>query len=187
MSSPLLFLDSGLVAVGSTNPVKVGAVKSVIGMVRPDAQILSFEVDSGVSSMPMNDRECITGARNRALGALSMVDADLGIGLEGGVNKQPEGLMLLGWVVAVHKDGRQGVGGGARLLLPEHIAQRIMNGEELGPVMDELLGQSNVKQRGGAVGALTNGIVLRKQTFEMAVAYALAPFISPGFYAGLGE
>jgi non-canonical (house-cleaning) NTP pyrophosphatase len=59
--------------------------------------------------------------------------------------------------------------------------------------MDELLGQKNVKQKGGAVGALTAGLVLRQETFAVAVAYALAPFVSPKFYGpwptadGLGE
>jgi non-canonical (house-cleaning) NTP pyrophosphatase len=59
--------------------------------------------------------------------------------------------------------------------------------------MDELVGQQNVKQKGGAVGALTAGLVLRQETFAVAVAYALAPFVSPSFYGrwslanGLGE
>lgn len=182
MTNPLQIIESSIVAVGSTNPIKVGAVRTMVERAWPMAQIRSLDADSGVSSMPMSDRECITGARTRAREALEIPGAVLGIGLEGGVNQEPEGLMLLGWVVAIDRNDRQGVGGGARLPLPGHIAQRILAGEELGPLMDELLGQSNVKQRGGAVGALTNGLVMRKQTFEMATAYALAPFVSPHFY-----
>jgi non-canonical (house-cleaning) NTP pyrophosphatase len=85
-------------------------------------------------------------------------------------------------VVAVDGQGREGVGGGARLPLPSSIARRVLAGAELGPVMDEILGQKNVKQKGGAVGALTAGLVLREDTFALAVAYALAPFVSPRFY-----
>ena len=48
--------------------------------------------------------------------------------------------------------------------------------------MAELLGQDNVKRKGGAVGALTGGLVLRQETFAIAVAYALAPFVAPRFY-----
>jgi len=138
--------------------------------------------------MPMSDAECLTGARNRALVALRTADADLGIGLEGGVNPEPAGLMLLGWVVVLDGHGREGVGGGARLPLPPVIADRVQAGEELGPVMDELLGEQNVKHKGGAVGALTGGLIPRTQAFAIAVAYALAPFVSPGFYEerGLG-
>jgi inosine/xanthosine triphosphatase len=170
------------VAVGSTNPVKVGAVRTVFERAWPGAEIFPVEVDPGVSAMPMSDGECIAGARNRAQQALQFPGVDLGVGLEGGVNQEPDGLMLLGWVVVASRDGREGVGGGARLPLPAHIAQRVLSGEELGPVMDELLGQTNVKQRGGAVGTLTNGLVLRRETFAVAVAYALAPFVSPDFY-----
>jgi len=170
------------IAVGSTNPVKIEAVRSVVERVWPEAEIIQRAVASGVPAMPMSDADCLAGARNRARAARLVEDATLGIGLEGGVNPEPAGLMLLGWVVAVDGRDREGVGGGARLPLPAPIAERVLAGAELGPVMDELLGQHNVKQKGGAVGALTAGLVLRKETFAVAVAYALAPFVSPRFY-----
>jgi inosine/xanthosine triphosphatase len=170
------------IAVGSTNPVKIEAVRSVVERVWPGAEIVQRAVASGVPAMPMNDADCLAGARNRAKAARIAEDATLGIGLEGGVNLEPAGLMLLGWVVAVDGRGGEGVGGTARLPLPAPIAERVLAGAELGPVMDELLGQHNVKQKGGAVGALTAGLVLRKETFAVAVAYALAPFVSPQFY-----
>jgi inosine/xanthosine triphosphatase len=170
------------IAIGSTNPVKIAAVRSVVHRVWPEAAVISLAVAPGVPAMPMSDADCLTGARNRARAAQAAAGATLGIGLEGGVNPEPAGLMLLGWVVAVDGHGREGVGGGARLPLPAPIAERVLAGAELGPVMDELLGQRNVKQMGGAVGALTSGLVLREETFAVAVAYALAPFVSPRFY-----
>lgn len=170
------------IAIGSTNPVKLDAVRLIVQRVWPDAELFPIAVPSGVSAMPMSDAECLAGARNRAAVARETMGAELGLGLEGGVNPEAAGLMLLGWVAAVDEDGREGVGGGARLPLPGAIAERVLAGEELGPVMDQLLGQRNVKQKGGAVGALTNGLVLRKETFAIAVAYALAPFVSARFY-----
>jgi len=134
--------------------------------------------------MPMSDAECLEGARRRAVNARLETAADLALGLEGGVNLEPAGLMLHGWVVALDKNGREGIGCSARIPLPEKIANRVLAGEELGPVMDQILGQSNVKQKGGAVGALTGGLVLRMETFAVAVAYALAPFVSPSLYQG---
>jgi inosine/xanthosine triphosphatase len=170
------------IAVGSQNPAKIEAVQLVVGRVWPDAQLLPIAVPSGVSNMPMSDRECLNGARSRAQAAIDLTQADLGIGLEGGVNPEAEGLMLLGWVAVADENGREGIASTARLPLPPAIATRILAGEELGPLMDEILNQSNVKQKGGAVGALTNGLVLRKETFAIAVAYALAPFVTPRFY-----
>lgn len=173
-----------LIAIGSTNPVKIEAVRTVVERVWPDAQLVPVDVPSHVDAMPMSDAECLAGARNRARQARQATSSDLGIGLEGGVNCDPIGLVLSGWVVVVDGDGREGIGGSARLPLPESIAKRVLAGEELGPVMDELLGEINVKQKGGAVGALTGGLVLRAETFAVAVAYALAPFVSPHFYGG---
>ena len=83
----------------------------------------------------------------------------------------------------VDGNGRTGIGGAARLPLPEHIAQRVVAGEELGDVMDDMLNEENIKQKGGAVGALTAGLVMRQDTFAIGVAYALAPFIAEGLYS----
>jgi len=170
------------IAVGSNNPVKVGAVQSVVQKVWPESQILPVMVSPGVSLMPMSDEECLLGARNRARAALEAVGADVGIGLEGGVNPGPVGLMLLGWVAVLDSNGRQGVGSTARIPLPVHIAEQIREGRELGDVIDAILGEENVKRKGGTIGALTSGLVLRQEAFEMAVAYALSPLLAPNLH-----
>ena len=167
------------IAVGSTNPVKVEAVRTMAQRIWPAVEIISVAAPSGISDMPMSDEEALTGARNRAKAAQQAAGADLGVGLEGGVHPESFGLALHGWVVIVDGNGREGIGGGARLPLPQSIAQRVLAGEELGDVMDDVLNDHNVKQKGGAVGALTAGLVMRQETFAVAVAYALSPFIVP--------
>jgi inosine/xanthosine triphosphatase len=170
------------IAVGSTNPVKVTAVQSIVAQIWPDVEIVPLDAPSGVADMPLTDEECIAGARNRAQAARRLVGADMGIGLEGGAHQNGANLYLVGWAVAVTADGREGVGGSGRLPLPPIIARRLLAGEELGPVMDDLLGEANVKQKGGAIGALTAGLIPRSQALAVAVAYALAPFVAPDFY-----
>lgn len=172
------------VAVGSLNPVKVTAVTTILTRMWPDAEIIAIDVPTGVSEMPMSDAETITGARNRARAARAQIDADFGVGLEGGVHPAAAGLLLQGWVVVVDRNGREGIGGAARLPLPAHISARIHAGEELGPIMDDVLDDHNTKQKGGAVGALTAGLVVRGEAFAVAVGYALAPFVSPQLYEG---
>ncbi len=170
------------IVVGSTNPVKVAAVRQVAQQQWPEAVVIPVDVATGVSDMPMSDAESLTGAQNRARAALTLTQADLGVGLEGGVNPEAIGLVLHGWVVVVDGNGRTGIGGAGRLPLPEAIARRVLAGEELGPVMDDVLGQTEVRKRGGAVGALTAGLVLREEAFAQGVAYALAPFVAPQLY-----
>lgn len=170
------------VAVGSTNPVKVAAVQHVVQRLWPDAVVIPVEVAPGVPEMPMSDAESQAGAQNRAQAALALTQSDLGVGLEGGVNLEPIGLVLHGWVVVVDGHGRTGIGGAGRLPLPETIARRVLAGEELGPVMDDILGQTEVRKQGGAIGALTAGLVVRQEAFAQGVAYALAPFVAPQWY-----
>ncbi len=168
------------IGIGSTNPAKVKAVKNAVKRLWKTAVFISIPAPSDVSDMPMSDEETLRGATNRARAALA--DADFGIGLEGGVYEDPLGLVLMGWVVVMGVNGRCGIGGTARILLPEPIADRVRAGEELGPVMDDVLRTEKTNQKGGAVGALTGGLVMRQDAFETAVYYALAPFISPELY-----
>lgn len=167
------------IALGSKNPAKIAAVQAVFERVWSNAKVVGVGVRSGVSDMPMSDRECLAGARNRAKAAQEVSQADFGVGLEGGVDETPAGLMLVGWVVIVDSSGREGVSSTARLPLPDHIANRVRAGEELGPVMDDLLGETKSNHRGGAIGSLTAGLIPRSHTFAVAIAYALSPFIAP--------
>ena len=170
------------VAVGSINPAKLEAVRAAILRVWPQAEVQGVEVPSGVSEMPMSDAECLVGARNRALAARQAIAADLGVGLEGGVQRDGSMLLLVGWVALNAADGREGLAGTARLPLPQAIAARVAAGEQLGLVMDDLLDEHKSNYRGGAVGALTGGLVMRADAFAMAVSYALGPFVAGELY-----
>ena len=172
------------IAVGTTNPAKIEAVTQKIHLQWPDCEIVPVSVPSGVSEMPMSDGECIEGAKNRAQASLKATGADLGVGLEGGVMLMDEGMMLVGWVAIIDRNGQVGLGSSARIPLPEFIAQRVRSGEELGPVMDTVVNETNTKHRGGASGILSGGLTKRSESFATAVAYALSPFVVPQFYGG---
>lgn len=170
------------IAVGSTNPVKVRAARAVVERVWPDAVVSGYDVYAGVRAMPMSDEECRIGARNRAMAARELAEADLGIGIEGGVHEEAGQLWLTAWTVVVNGHGLEGMGGSGRIPLPQDIAARVHGGEELGAVMDDVLNENNVRQKGGAVGALTGGLVSRQEALALSVAYALAPFIASHLY-----
>jgi len=170
------------IAIGTTNPAKIEAVNIKVHLIWPNCEILSITAPSGVSDMPMSDAECILGAKNRAAYCLETTDADLGIGLEGGVMSMPEGLMLVGWVTIMDRAGTTGLASSARIPLPQFIADRVRAGEELGPVMDDVVQEKHTKHRGGASGILSGNLTQRSEAFSTAVAYALSPFVVPEFY-----
>ena len=170
------------ISVGSANPVKIKACETIAKKVWQDVEVVNFDVDSGISDMPMNEEESIKGAINRARAAREKGNADYGFGLEGSVVEIEARMFLTGWVAVISSEGEIGIGSGGHILLPELIADRIRNGEELGPVMDDILHKTNTKQGEGAVGTLTGGLKPRQQSFEDGVLYALTKFIKPDLY-----
>ena len=166
------------VSVGSGNPVKVAATERSIAD-RGETIVESVSVDSGVSEQPTGHAETVEGAENRAERALRAGDYDLGVGVEGGVARfdGTDGLYLIMWAAVTDGD-RTGRGAGPSLRLPDDIADRVDAGEELGPVMDDLLGESGVARDQGAAGALTDGIIDRESALAHAVAGAMGPFVT---------
>jgi len=88
------------------------------------------------------------------------------------------------WAAIVDASGREGVGGSLAMPLPDTVALLIReDGLELGVAMDRLTGEHNVKQRQGAVGVLTAGLVDRQAAYEVILAYALARFLTPELWS----
>jgi inosine/xanthosine triphosphatase len=168
------------VAVGSTNPVKIAATRAVISRLTRTAAVEGVGVSSMVADQPFGDDETIRGALTRAHSARDALDADIGIGLEGGVVEGADGQMrTCAWAAVVSRDGREGVGGSLSMLLPAQVATWIRGGLELGDAMDRLVDERGTKHGQGAVGILTAGLVDRQRAYEVLVTYALAPLLTP--------
>jgi inosine/xanthosine triphosphatase len=134
-----------------------------------------------VSDQPVGRAETVAGARTRAERALTADDADyaFGVGVEGGVADVgvpgATGLFLVVWA-AVTDGERTSVAAGPSLALPASVAERVRAGEELGPVMDDVLETEGLARRGGAAAALTGGALDRERALAAAVAGAAGPF-----------
>ena len=172
------------VAVGSLNPVKIGATRAVLQRLVLQVRVEGVAVASGVPDQPWGDEETIAGARTRAEAARCALDADWGVGIEGGVVALPDGgVRTCAWAVIVNREGKVGTGGSLSLELPPPVAELVRGGLELGHAMDTVSGQHNVKQGLGAVGILTAGAVTRQGAYEHLVAYAMAPLLDRGRYS----
>ena len=174
--------DARHVAVGSTNPVKIAAVRAVLARAGSGASVDGLSVASGVRDQPFGDDETIRGATQRARAALVAANADLAVGLEGGVVDDGAVMKTCAWAVVVGRDGRTGVGGSLAMPLPGRVATLVRSGVELGHAMDRVSGGRDTKHGAGAVGILTAGLVDRQRAYESLVTYALAPFLAPEYY-----
>jgi len=173
-----------LVVVGSTNPVKLAAVRAVVQRAWPDCEVRSIAADSGVAAQPIGDEETRQGARTRARNALAAdPEADLGVGLEGGVVVEPDGAMrTCAWASIVDRHGAVGDGGSLAMPLPTIVADRVRAGDELGVAMDAVARAVGTKYGRGAVGILTAGLIDRQGAYEPLVTYALVRWLAPAYF-----
>lgn len=178
-----------LVVVGSTNPAKIAAVRAVVVRVWPSCLVRGVAAESGVPAQPFGDEETQYGARTRAIGALTdSVEADLAVGVEGGIVVAPSGAMrTCAWAVAVDRRGVEGLGGSLSVPLPAVVAERVRDGQELGEAMDAVSQTIGTKFGRGAVGILTAGLIDRQRAYEPLVTYALAPWLAPDYFDTSGR
>src|SRR4051794_16061347 len=134
--------DALNVVVGSLSPIKARAVEDAVSRMFPGTLInlQSIRVASDVSDQPKSDLETFQGAVNRANGArLAVPEADLWVGIEGGIEEMSVGMAAYAWV-AVFSLARDGYGRTATFFLPEKIAELVRGGKELGEASKKVLG-----------------------------------------------
>ncbi|MGZ0086767.1 DUF84 family protein [Caldibacillus thermoamylovorans] len=156
------------IAVGTKNEAKIAAVRAVFG--ETGDRIIPLEVPSGVSRQPLSDEETRRGAIERAKRALEAIEADIGIGLEGGVMNIDGQWWLCNWGALVDRNGVTVAAGGARLALPPELGAGLEAGRELGELMEEYTGRRNIRTKEGAVGVFTSGRIDRAAMFSHIVA-----------------
>jgi inosine/xanthosine triphosphatase len=175
------------ICVGSTNPVKVNAAKQAFSTVFPDHVIhcQQMKTPSGVADQPMTEEETRLGAQNRARYCAEKSDNknDYFVAMEGGVDKFEEGAATFAYVAILNQADQLSTGRSANLPLPQKIFKRLQQGEELGLVMDDIFNTSNIRQKGGAIGLLTNHAATRESIYTQALILALAPMLHPEHYA----
>ncbi|MDX2322365.1 MAG: inosine/xanthosine triphosphatase [Moritella sp.] len=172
------------VVVGSKNPVKVNASRTVIAALYPNAVVecAGLNAPSNVPEQPMNAAETREGAINRVQYCQQHAEADFYIAIEGGVDLLDDGPATFAYVVIANHE-QESVGRSAALPLPAAIYQSLLAGEELGPVMDRLFKTVNIKHKGGAIGLLTNGHATRESNYTQALTLAMAPFLYCDLYS----
>jgi inosine/xanthosine triphosphatase len=172
------------IIVASKNPVKANAVKKGFERIFPgiEYRVEGVSVPSLVNDQPMSDGETLEGAENRATNAKSTFpEADFWIGIEGGVEKVGEDMVAFAWVVIQSAKGKGKARTGS-FYLPPPVVDLINQGKELGEADDIVFGASNSKQKGGAVGLLTEQVIDRTSLYVEAVIMAFIPFKNPDLY-----
>lgn len=166
-----------IIALGSKNKAKITAVEEAFKEVGIKVSVLPVESPSGVSVQPFSDEETMEGAANRAEFSLQQVnEAGVAIGLEGGVTETPFGLYLCNWGALAERGKETLLAGGARIKLPDEIAQRLRSGEELGLVIDDYSKSQGIRYKEGAIGIFTHDLVDRATMFSHIVKLLIGQY-----------
>lgn len=185
------------IALGSNRAAKIEALRAAIARIATidqrwsEAEIIAFSVETDAPAMPLSDEELMLGARARAEAASESLkrdgrDAHFFVGLEGGfhsIDLEGERITFLrGWAYVT--DGHRGsLGSGPSIPVPDSIVRSVIEGNrELGVVIDEVAGETDVRSRQGAWGVLSLDLLTRAASFESALVAAFAPFYNERFF-----
>ncbi|MEM3042967.1 MAG: inosine/xanthosine triphosphatase [Thermoplasmata archaeon] len=175
------------VAVGSTNPVKLAAVRAALKRVFRGRRVSvrSVRVSPGVPAEPFGN-DVIMGAVNRAREALRRSRADLGVGIEAGLFwlRALRDFLDVQYCAIADRGGRVTLGHGPGFRYPPAVIERVRAGETVGGAMGGITGIKRIGRKGGVVGYLSRGALDRRRLTESAVIAALIPRLSPGLYSG---
>ncbi|OCH12408.1 MULTISPECIES: inosine/xanthosine triphosphatase [unclassified Aliivibrio] len=165
------------VIIASLNPAKIHAVESAFTQAFPNINFVfqGIAVESGVADQPMSCIETKQGALNRVNNAKSLhPKANYYVGLEAGI----ENTATFAWMI-IDNGLMVGESRSSSLPLPPSVIAAVNEGKELGDVMDEQFKTENIKQKGGAIGLLTNNLLTRSSVYQQALTLALIPFLHP--------
>lgn len=174
------------ILVGSANPVKIESVREAFSCYFENIEVGGININSEVSTQPTNE-ETFLGAQNRAINLKKLsekenLNSDFFVGIEGGIIKLFNRWFAFGCMCIINKEGKISFGTSPHFELPEIIVEKLLDGKELGDVIDELTNQKNSKQKNGAIGFFTNGVMNRKELYVEGLKVAIIPFLHPEMF-----
>ena len=165
--------------VASANPVKIQATLDAFRQVFPGEKfrIEGIPVSSGVPDQPVGVEQTLEGARNRVAALKEkQPNIDYYVGMEGGITSLEKDTFAFAWMYVETPSGKTGKAMTGYFQLPGAIQKLLEEGVELGHAIDRVFAKQNSKQKGGAVGMMTDGLIDRTAYYVHAMILALVPF-----------
>jgi inosine/xanthosine triphosphatase len=156
----------------------------------PEVKVSGISVPSQIKEQPTSDEETRQGASNRAKAVLEKGlktldknlenDQVLGVGLEGGIfiDEQNE-MWSTVWIAVIDQQGNLFEANGARFKVDPIVAEPIKKGEEMGPVIAQIVGEADVRSKQGMIGIVTANFVDRTEEYSGIVKMALGLWYRP--------
>ncbi len=180
-----------VVAVGTTNKIKLQAVEGVLQdyPILDKALVFPYKVPTEVADQPLTQNETMQGAKNRAKNAYQACgDCQYSIGIESGLMKVEESKTgFMEFTACCIYDGNEFyLGQSSAYEMPQHIIDLVvkekMNMAEAcfhGGLTDDL----ELGQKEGDIGILSKGRVTRQNQSEQALVVALIQLENVSLYS----
>lgn len=188
-----------IVGLASTRKPKVDAVRAVFRRLAPKFDVtfekiefIEMEIASGIDETPTSLNHILQGAKRRGISLREICQernhaVTYAIGMEGGLFSVEDPLFgiqtfLQSWAYVTDYQ-QESFGASGAIVVPDSISEPVLHGKEsLGVVIDRLAQQTNVRSNQGTWGVLTQDLISRQASFELALTSALAPFYNPASY-----
>jgi inosine/xanthosine triphosphatase len=179
-----------IIAVGSTNSVKVQALEEIVKEypALEAAKIVSTSTVSGVSEQPLSLEETILGAKNRAKNAFDLSQpCQYGIGIEGGLCASPgtqTGFMMIN-ICSIFDGTHHHIGFTSGYEVPPQILEHILNQQmdlSQACLHSGITSKAKVGASEGLIGILTLGRIDRKRYIKECIRMALVQVENKSWY-----
>jgi len=155
------------IAIGSTNPVKIQAVKNALN--DEDICVIPCSALSKVRPQPLSNEETLQGAINRAKDCLEKTKATFAIGLEAGVVFIQDQVYLCHWGAIMDRNENTYFTNGPLILLPSGYRKALEEGKNLEDLMHHSTGIESLGSKEGAIGVFTQNRLNREQVLTQIV------------------
>ena len=156
------------VVLGSINEDKREIVEKALKEVHLDSEVLTVKVNSGITDQPLDGETTKKGAINRAREAKKLVQkTDFWLGLEGGLVECGKRLYLITYACLIDLNGKEFIGKGDEIGLPDEVSEKIRKGGWFGMVIREYAKDHKVDEN----------LITRVAPFTQAIQNAYANYL----------
>ncbi|MDD3187537.1 MAG: inosine/xanthosine triphosphatase [Bacilli bacterium] len=164
------------VVIATKNPGKIEGAKKALEHYYDDINIIGIPTPSDVSDQPVND-EIMQGAKNRVSNLKKYclengIEADQFLAIESGMTNSLGEWIIINVAVIEDNDGFISWGTSHGFPVPNKYVEDIKE-KELGPVMDKVFNENDLRSGKGGISLLTDGIISRLDMTESAFVMAL--------------
>ena len=171
------------VAVGSTNKVKVDAVRNIFTQAFGLVEVVSVDADRNAGKQPLEEKT-IEGAVERAKGAIASAGSEFGVGIEAGLfyNRTLKKYLDIQYCAIIDSSGKMTIGHGPGFEYPPEVVRSVLEGGTVGDTMSKITEIEEIGHKMGSIGFLSDGLIDRTSLTEIAVLMALIPRIRKELY-----